>query len=81
MHAPSITRRVRSEHVPWLTPNIKREMYYRDFLKKKAVKHGSIHFHIAYKNARNNLNKLVKNTKAEYYNNVSNQCRKDPKSM
>jgi hypothetical protein len=81
MHAPPVIRRVRSEHVPWLTSEIKTKMYHRDFLKKKAIKTGSTHFHNAYKKARNNLSKLVKDTKANYYNNAINQCNKDPKSM
>ena len=81
MHAPPVIRRVRSEHVPWLTSEIKTKMYHRDFLKKKAVKTGSILFHNAYKKARNNLNKLVKDTKASYYNKAINSCNKDPKSM
>ncbi|CAB4022521.1 Hypothetical predicted protein [Paramuricea clavata] len=56
-------------------------MYHRDFLKKKAIKTGSTHFHNAYKKARNNLSKSVKDTKANYYNNAINQCNKDSKSM
>ena len=72
MHAPPVIRRVRSEHVPWLTSEIKTKMYHRDFLKKKAIKTGSTHFHNAYKKARNNLSKLVKDTKANYYNNAIN---------
>ena len=54
-------------------------MYHRDFLKKKAVKTGSIHFHNAYKKARNNLCKLV--TKNNYYNSAIHQRNKDPNYM
>lgn len=50
-------------------------------IKGKAVKMGSILFRYAYKKARNNLNKLIKDTKANYYNNAMNSCNKDPKSM
>ena len=46
--------------VPWLTLEIKRKIYHQDFFKKKAIKHGSIHFHISDKKARYNSNKLVK---------------------
>ena len=66
-HAPPVTRRVRSEYAPWLTTEIKNKIYNRDFLKKKAVKTGSERIHKAYEEARNDLNKLVKNTKANYY--------------
>ena len=38
MHALPVTRRVWSEHAPWLTSEMKRKIYDRDFLKKKSVK-------------------------------------------
>ena len=79
--APPVTRRVRSEHAPWLTSEIKRKIYDRDFLKKKPVKTGSANFYNAYKKARNELNSLIKSTKARYYNDALNQCKKDPKAM
>ena len=47
-HAPERTKKVRSEYAPWITENIKQTMRRRDFLKKKAVKTGSKHFHDAY---------------------------------
>ena len=81
MHAPPVTRRVRREHAPWLTSEIKRKIYDRDFLKKKSVKTGSANFYNAYKKARNELNSLIKSTKARYYNDALNQCKKDPKAM
>ena len=81
MHAPPVIRRVRSEHVPWLTSEIKTKIYNRDFLIKKAVKTGSTYIHNSYKKARNELNKLIKNKKAKYYTNAINQSNKDAKSM
>ena len=51
------------------------------FSQEKGCKVWFNHFHSAYKKARNNLNKLVKNTKADYCNNAISQCRKDPKSI
>ena len=38
MHAPP------SGHAPWLTSEIKKIIYDRDFLKKKSIKTGSIPF-------------------------------------
>ena len=76
MHAPPVTRGVRSEYAPWLTSEIKRKIYDRDFLKKKSVKTGSANCYNAYKNARNELNSLIKFTKARYYNDALNQCKK-----
>ena len=45
-------------------------MNYRDTLKKKAVKTKSSRFHEAYKTARNDVNRLIKNTKASYFQEV-----------
>ena len=38
MHAPSITRRVRSEYTPWLTKDIMKDINTRDYLKKKQLR-------------------------------------------
>ena len=80
-HAPPVTRRFRSEYASWHTTEINNKIYNRDFLKKKAVKTGSERIHKANKEARNDLNKLVKNAKASYYENALNQCNKNPKEM
>ena len=47
-HAPTRIRKVRSEYAPWLTSNIKKNMYGRDYLKKMAIKHKSLHYHEAF---------------------------------
>ena len=80
-HAPETTKKVRSEYAPWITNNIREVMTQRDFLKKKAVKTGSKQFHDAYKRTRNDLNRLIKNTKATYFRNTLNGCEKNPKEM
>ena len=81
MHSPQMTKKVRSEYVPWITDTIKKSIYHRDFLKKKAVKTGSGNVHEAYKGARNDLNELVKNTKANYLMSALNNTKKYPKEM
>ena len=80
-HAPPITKRVRSQYAPWITNNIRQVMRQRDYLKKKAVKTGSKQFHDAYRRTRNDLNRLIKNTKAEYFMNTLNECDNNPKEM
>jgi L-arabinose isomerase len=72
-HAPERTRK-------WITENIKQTMRRRDFLKKKAVRTGSKQFHDAYKRTRNDLNRLIKNTKAIYFTNTLNDCDNNPKN-
>jgi hypothetical protein len=56
-------------------------MHRRDFLKRKAVKTGSKQFHDAFTKARNELNKLIKRTKADYFTNTINNCDNKPKQM
>ena len=52
-HVPLITRKVRSQHTPWLTSEIKKRMNHRDYLKHKATRTKSRYFYEAYKIARN----------------------------
>ncbi len=80
-HAPPITKKVRSEYAPWITSEIKNMMHRRDFLKRKAVKTGSKQFHDAFTKARNELNKLIKRTKTDYFTNTINNCDNKPKQM
>jgi hypothetical protein len=81
MHVPQITRKVKNEHTPWITPRIKDRIHDRDFLKKQAVKSGSKFTHEAYKKARNEVVKIVKNAKANYYMQEFSNCEANPKKM
>ena len=36
-HAPLKTKRIRNKRSPWITNELLREIYKRDFLKKKAT--------------------------------------------
>ena len=66
-HAPIRQRRVKREHKPWLTKEIKRLMYHRDYLKRQSVRFTSSTYNEAYKRCKNKLNKLIKMTKGEYF--------------
>lgn len=66
-HAPLKTRKVKSEYNPWMTNEVKILSYRRDFSKKKALKHNSTRYHELHKDCRNHLNRLIKNTKTEYF--------------
>ena len=80
--APQITRKVKSEYTPWMTNNIKnRFIIDRDFLKKKAIKTGTENMFVAYKKSRKALNKLIKDTKRNYYTNALNDAKNSPKNM
>jgi hypothetical protein len=56
-------------------------MNYRDTLKKKAVKTKSSRFHEAYKTARNDVNRLIKSTKASYFQEVISNLKNNSKEM
>ncbi|CAB3979722.1 Hypothetical predicted protein [Paramuricea clavata] len=60
-------RRVKSDYKPWLTNQIKKLSYQRDFLKKQAVKFRSAAYDAAYKRHKNYVNKLIKTTKEDYF--------------
>ena len=81
VHAPQITRKVKSEYTLWMTNNIKKQIYHRDFLKKKAIKTGSENMFVAYKKSRNALNKLIKDTKRNYYTSALNDAKNNPTNM
>jgi hypothetical protein len=67
-HAPLRQRRVKSEYCRWMTNEIKKQSYYRDYLKKKAVSLNSPYYFQAYKQCKNQLNKCIKETKRLHYN-------------
>ena len=48
-----ITKKVRSQHAPWITNNDKQGMHRRDFWEKKAVKTGPKQLYDVYKKTRN----------------------------
>ena len=53
-------RKVKSEHCPWMTNEIKNLVHHKFYLKQKAVKFNSSNYHEAYKRCRNELNKRSK---------------------
>ena len=57
----------------------KNRIYHRDFLKKKASKPGSENMFVAYKKSRNTVNKLIKDTRRNYYTSALNDAKNNPK--
>ena len=68
IHAPLRIRKVKSEHHPWMTNKIKNLVHHKFYLKQKAIKFNSSNYHEAYKRCKNELNKIIKATKVQYYN-------------
>ena len=81
LHAPIRLKKVKSKYTPWMNGEIIKLMNYRDTLKKKAVKTKSSRFHEAYKTARNDVNRLIKNTKASYFQEVISNSKNNSKEM
>lgn len=77
IHAPLRKRRVRNKPSPWLTPEIRKLMYHRDYLKKKYVKNGSNALFDAYKLARNKVNAAIKKAKQDYVLTEVTNCEGD----
>ena len=80
-HAPLTTRKVRSQHTPWLTSEIKKEMNHRDYLKQKATRTNSRYFYQAYKVARNKTNKIIQKAKSEHFKSIINSNINNPKQL
>ena len=81
IHVPLRSRKVRNKYTPWLNDYIRKQINYRDYLKKKAVKTKSTYFHNAYKKARNKINKMIKNSKQKYFQNHIDGNRENPKKV
>ena len=66
-HAPKRSRKIRNNHAPWLTFELKKLMFQRDKLKRVANINKTEANWDSYKSARNNVNISIKKAKAEYY--------------
>ena len=58
-HAPLKTKRIRNNRSPWITYELLREIYKRDFLKKKATSTNDPLIWKEFKDARNKVNKKL----------------------
>ena len=64
-HAPKRVIKVRNKPAPWLNSEIKKEMFNKDSLKKKAIKSGSQHDWSIFKKARNAVNYSIRSAKSK----------------
>ena len=67
-HAPIKKRRVRKISAPWLTAEIKKLMWERDHLKRKAVITKDESDWLSFKTKKNLVNYKIRNSKQQYYN-------------
>jgi hypothetical protein len=84
-HAPFQSRRMKNRNNKWITPEIVKLMNRRDFLHKKAVKSDdrskSNQYWEEYRKSRNEINKIVKKQKYNYYNNIAVSYKNKPKEL
>lgn len=78
-HAPCRIKRIRNKPSPWINLEIKREMYARNLLKKKAIKSNSSADWLLFKQKKNTVNQLVRRTKKCYYKDEIKNSSGNPK--
>ena len=70
-HAPMRQHRAKSDFKPWLTDQIKKLCYQRDFLKKQAVKFRSAAYDSAYKRHKNYVSRFGRQLTAYLIENLN----------
>ena len=66
-HAPLESKRVSNKHSPWITYELTRKIYKRNYLKKIAIQENSATAWERYKQARNGVNNAIKSAKKQYF--------------
>ena len=66
-HAPCRSRRIGKKRSSWITNDLKRQMFKRDYLKKKAISSQDPHAWHEYKQSRNQVNNEIKKAKTSYF--------------
>ena len=67
-HAPLKVMQNRTDYVPYISPELRKHMDERDFLKETAADTGSIDDYDCYKNKRNEVSMLMKTAEKDYHN-------------
>ena len=69
-HAPLRTKRIRTSKSPWITPQLKKRMHYKDVLKVKAIRSGNACDWLIFKKCRNAVNNEIKQAKEHFFKNA-----------
>ena len=78
-HAPLKTKRIRNKRSPWITNELLREIYKRDFLKKKATSTNDPLIWKEVKGARNKVNNSIKKAKRNYFSEKLDASKWNPR--
>ena len=66
-HAPLKRKWILKKHSPWITYDLMRKIYKRNYLKKKAIIENNATGWKQYKEARNETNNAIKSAKRQYF--------------
>jgi hypothetical protein len=79
-HAPLVERRLKPRNNPWITSDIIKKMYHRNFIHDKATRNKDVLWN-EYKQLRNSINSDIKTAKRLYYDEEINRAKCSPKLM
>ena len=80
-HVPIHTRRLKKRNNPWVTPNIVKLMYERDYLKRKAVRLKDSTLWNKYVSLRNKVTHLIREGKRDYATDKVNEHKNNPRKL
>ena len=72
---------MRGSEIPWLTDDIRQEMFKRDHLRKKASSTKDQEAHSRFRTQRNYTHKCILNAKREYYDSLIQESVNDSKTL
>ena len=79
IHAPIKKKRLRCNKSPWINSSLISKLRERDYLKKRFDKNPNDVIWSKYKKTRNEVNKLIKKTKPDFFLARINSAKNDPK--
>ena len=80
-HAPIKSLRLKKRSNPWMTHDIIKLMYERDYVHAKATQSNDSKLWQDYRNLRNKVTCIIKERKNAYFNDIHTLCRNDPPKM
>jgi hypothetical protein len=80
-HAPFKEVRVKDRHNPWITSEIIKLMYKRDYIGEKAKIENDTDLLNEYKSLRNKVTYKIEQSKSDYLNNVTHKYSNNPKGL
>ena len=78
-HAPLQNKRVSKKHSPWITHELTRKIYKRNYMKKIAIQENDTTAWERFKQARNEVNNAIKSAKKQYFMHNLEMNKKNPR--